>query len=67
VHLNEADHALLAGADPLAPFDTSPFAALRLRAQPAFADTYLRLLDTIEKEGIRSAPAMALASLLHAA
>jgi mannitol-1-phosphate/altronate dehydrogenase len=65
-HLDEADHALLAGADPLALFDTSPFAALRLRQQPAFADTYLRLLDTIEKEGIRSALAMVLASPLHA-
>jgi mannitol 2-dehydrogenase len=52
-HLSEADRALLAGGDPLALFDTSPFAALRLREHPLFVDTYLRLADAIREHGIR--------------
>jgi len=66
-HLSEADHALLAGGDPLALFDTGPFVALRLREHPAFVDAYLRLAEAIQTHGIRAALGMVLASPLHAA
>lgn len=65
--LSEADHALLAGGDPLALLDTSPFAALDLRTHPVFVDTYLRLMEAIKTHGIRVAIGMALGSALQAA
>ncbi|WP_296942294.1 mannitol dehydrogenase family protein [uncultured Massilia sp.] len=54
-HFSDIDDALLDPADPLTLLDTSPFAALGLRRQPAFVDAYLRLADAIEAHGIRIA------------
>lgn len=66
-HFGAADRARLDPADPLTLLDTSPFAALRLRASPSFVTTYLRMVESIDAHGIRIALATALAAPLHAA
>ena len=54
-HLSAADREAACASDPLALLDTAPFEALSLRRHPAFADAYLRIVDTLDARGIRLA------------